>query len=267
MAVLDISNWYVSWCEPIVVALYSRDPQEIRTKLAAAGSILAEGKLKALEADCLSYQLTYLEFQAQLVLQDRGWDDTHLINFIARLSQPSEYLAADRLRRRLLLQLRINMDRLDLIELTPLDFEELFHELPEEEYTTEAWLYISGWAFRHEQPLYLEKAYEFALLQARGFEVDWTWQRVHLMWKLARGDATREDLLWLIDKADIHKHLRSIQRGIWQKARDLGIVDERIELRLHERELELQEQSTKRLARHLTPHLANPSTPSVAQRT
>lgn len=264
MAVLDISNWYVSWCEPIVVALYSRDPLEIRAKLDAAKEVLDSGKLKALEADFLTYQLTYLEFQAQLVLRDHGWDNTQLINFIARLSEPTDFAPADRLRRRLLLQLRINMDRLDLLELTPLDFEELFYELPEEEYTTEAWLYISGWAFRHNQPIYLEKAYEFALLQARGFEVDWTWQRVHLMWKLARGDATREDLLWLIEKADIDKHLRSIRRGIWQRAESLGIVDERIELRLHERELELQEQATKRLLRHLLPHLANPPTTQVS---
>lgn len=260
MAVLDISNWYVTWCEPIVVALYSRNPKEIREKLAAAADTLVTGKLKALEADCLAYQLTYLEFQAQIVLKDPGWDNTHLIQFIARLSQPSEYAAAERLRCRLLLQLRVNMDRLNLVELTPLDFEELFNELPEEEYTTEAWLYISGWAFRKKQPIYLEKAYEFALLQARGFEVDWTWQRVHLMWKLARGDASRDDLLWLIEKADIHKHLRSIQRSIWQRARELGLVDERIELRLQERELELREQSSKRLARHLDPFLVNQST-------
>lgn len=264
MAVLDISNWYVTWCEPIVVALYGRNPQEIRDKLDGAKDVLASGKLKALEADCLSYQLTYLEFQAQIVLKDPGWDNTHLIQFIARLSQPSEYAAADRLRRRLLLQLRINMDRLNLIELSPLDFEELFLELPEEEYTTEAWLYISGWAFRKEQPQYLEKAYEFALLQARGFEVDWTWQRVHLMWKLTRGDATREDLLWLIDKADIHKHLRSIQRSIWHRAKELGLVDERIELRLQERMIELNEQSSKRLAQHLHPYLVNPSTQATA---
>jgi hypothetical protein len=264
MAVLDISNWYVNWCEPIVVALYGRDSHEIREKLAVAADALVSGKLKALDADCLSYQLTYLEFQAQIVLKDPGWDNTHLIQFIARLSQPSEFAAADRLRRRLLLQLRINMDRLGLVELMPLDFEELFTELPEEEYTTEAWLYISGWAFRKKQPLYLEKAYEFALLQARGFEVDWTWQRVHLMWKLTRGDASRDDLLWLIDKADIHKHLMSIKRSIWQRAEELGLVDERIELRLQEREIELREQSSIRLAQHLNPHLVNPTTQASA---
>lgn len=260
MAVLDISSWYVSWCEPIVVALYSRDPQEINSKLAAARQVLASGRLKALEADFLAYQLAYLEFQAQLVVRDHEWDKTEVMDFVDRLSRASEYPAADRLRRRLLLQLRINMDRLSKLDLAPAEFEKLFYELPEEEYTTEAWLYISGWAFRHNQPDYLEKAYEFALLQARGFEVDWTWQRVHMMWKLVRGDATREDLLWLIEKADIDKHLRSIKRGIWERAKELGIVDERIELRLHERELELQEQSSKRLERHLLPHLANPTT-------
>ncbi|MBN2082723.1 hypothetical protein JW859_11045 [bacterium] len=257
MAVLDISSWYVTWCEPVVVALYQRNTPEIRASLQHAYDALARGDLPPEEADCLNFQLTYLDFQAQLVLRDQGWDHTRLIGYIARLSEPSEFPSAERLRRRLYLQLRVNLDRMDMVELNALDFEEIFLNLPEEEYTTEAWLYISGWAFRKKQAEYLAKAYEFALLQAQGFEVEWTWQRVHLMWKLTRGDAKRDDIEWLIDRAEIEQHLMSIRKSIWKRAQQLGLIDESLELKLKERELEFREHALHRLNQHLAPHLVN----------
>jgi hypothetical protein len=174
------------------------------------------------------------------------------------MAEPSRFQSAERLRARLYLQMRIVLDRLNIMELHAPEFDSIFSIIPEWEHTTELWLYISGWAFRRDQLTYIEQAYEFAVLQANGFHVEWTWQRVHLMVKLMRGTATRHDLFWLIDKVEIPEQLKSLEHDLWPKAKEIGLVDAPLELRLQERRLELAKERGDKVASLLKPHVKNP---------
>lgn len=257
MAVPRIASWYADWCEPIVCALYQRDPEEIRTKLAEARQAVESGEMSLEDAACLKYQLHYLELQCQIVTKSKGWVEHRLPEILDDLGAPCEHQKAEWLRSRLYLQFRITLDRLNVTHLRPTEFETIFKTIPEWEYTTELWLYISGWGFRHEQISYVEQAYEYAVLQANGFHVEWVWQRVHLMVKLMRGTAIRQDLLWLIDKIELPEQLRSIEVDIWPKAKSLGIVDTALELRIEERRLELTSERAMKVANLLKPHMKN----------
>lgn len=255
MAVPRIANWYADWCEPIVCALYQRDVGEITARLGEATTALASGELPPHDAECFKYQLYYLELQCQMVVHQQGWVKNRLPAILAELARPSQFQRAEWLRARLYLQFRITLDRLNVGPLLPEEFEEIFAAIPEWEYTTELWLYISGWGFRHDQLPYVEQAYEYAVLQANGFHVEWVWQRVHLIVKLMRGTATRQDLLWLIDKIELPEQLRAIEFDVWPKAKALGLVDTGLELRMEERRLELTSERAAKVASLLRPHM------------
>ena len=253
----ETTNWYTMWCEPVVVALYQRNPGEVRTTIDDAYHALDTALMSDGHRACLAVQLLYLDFQAQAVLKDDNWAETKLPLLLARLAEPVNNGPAERLRRRLYIQVRIHLDAKGIKHLIPPEFDELYNDLPESEHVTEVWFHISNWAFHHRQTFYLEKAYEFALLQAKGFCETWTWQRIHLMLKLVRGDARREDVLWLIDQAEIVKHLNNIRRVLWPRAVELGLIDINVEKRMEVRELELTSQAQQQLESHLKPFQVN----------
>ncbi|GEM_PF-6840339 len=232
------AKWYVDWCEPIVVALYECDQTVIRQRVTEAHAALDSGALNREPAACLKYQLAYLEFQAQGVLGDPGCKEKQL-KLARLLAKPSEVAAAERLRVRLYIQARTFLDRLGILGLPPEELEGLINSLPEQEHTTELWHHVSGWSFLHDQAEYLARAYEFAVTQARGFNVEWTWHRVNVMWRLITGNAEKADLTWLIDKIELQQQVRSIKKDIWPRAEAMGLVDQELEESLREREYEL----------------------------
>jgi hypothetical protein len=260
---LDRHSWFTKWCEPLVVALYQRDVGAISQSITSAHDALESGQVQDEGAACLDFQLAYLEFQAQPVLKEPGWKTNKLPQLIARLMRRSEYSAAERLRRRLYLQLRIILDRAGIQQLHPVEFDEAFSELQHEEHTTELWHYIASWAFLYDQADFLRQAYEFAVTRARGFEVEWTWQRVNLMWKLVCGDASRADLMWLLNQAHTEQQLQSVKKMIWQRAQRLGLIDEAVRVRFRERELEFEVEANATVGQHLRPHMANPANLAV----
>jgi len=257
MGRLETTDWFNTWCEPVVVALYERDPGRVLASLTAAYHAQETALMSDEHRACLRVQLTFLEFQSQTVLKYEDWTELKLPLLLGRLAEPTDFTSAERLRRRLYIQMRIHLDAKGIKPLIPPEFDELYNELPESEHVTEVWFHISNWAFHHRQTFYLEKAYEFALLQAKGFNETWTWQRIHLMLKLVRGDARREDVIWLIDQAEIPKHLANIRRVLWPRAVELGLVDSNVEMRMEVRELELKTHSKQQLKTHLQPHLIN----------
>lgn len=258
MGVPRIAAWYTDWCEPVVCALYRRNVDEIHEKMSEAYGALGSGELSTVDAECLSYQLTYLELQCQLVIRRKGWVDTRLPEVLRQMSEKGSTQKSERLRARLLLQMRITLDRLHVMDFSQEEFEELFEIIPEWEQTTEFWLYVSGWAFRKRLLSYVEQAYEYAVLQANGFHVEWVWQRVHMMVKLLRGSANRNDLLWLIDKVALPEQLMSLKFDIWPLAKELNVADEALELRLEERRLELEREKDGTVISMLKPHMNNP---------
>lgn len=249
------AEWYVKWCEPIVVALYERDSAKLGEVIGAAHAALKSGKLSDVSAACLKYQLAYLESQSCTALRESGWKEKLLI-LAEQLAEPSEVSVAERLRLRLYIQARTSLDRVSVLGLPPEEFEDLIDGLPVEEHTTELWHHISGWSFLHEQADYLAKAYEFAVTQARGFNVEWTWHRVNVMWRMVSGNAERSDIAWLLEKVEIPQQLRSIKRDIWPRARTMGLVDGELEEKLLEAEYELNVQPEGRVLSLLGPHLS-----------
>jgi hypothetical protein len=245
------AKWYVDWCEPIVVALYERDQTAIRQRITDAHAALESGALDPESLACLRYQLAYLEFQAQGVLGDSGCREKQL-QLAQVLATPSEVDAAERLRIRLYVQARTFLDRLGILGLPPEELEGLINSLPEQEHTTELWHHVSGWSFLHDQAEYLARAYEFAVTQARGFNVEWTWHRVNVMWRLISGNAEKSDLAWLIDKIEMQQQIKSIKKDIWPRAEAMGLIDEELEEKLRDRDYELSVRQRESLASILT---------------
>jgi hypothetical protein len=231
------------------VALYSRDADKIDEMLDHAQHALVTGKLTPEQAACLDYQLAYLELQAQMVRKKAGWVENRLPDILYSLAAPCQYAAAERLRGRLYLQVRILLDRTGKISLHESEFDKIFAQIPDQEHTTEMWHYISAWAFKYESVRYLELTYEFAVQQPGGFNVAWNWQRIEIMIKLARGVATPADLEWLIDKVQLMQHFTSISKDIWPKAMSLGLVTEKVQLTYEAKRMELEEHQTESLGR------------------
>ncbi len=248
-------QWYTQWCEPVVVALYKGQVNLARNLLGVMENIIAAKELPTPDTQCLRYQFAYMRFQLHLTAKDRESAAAELPDIEKQLTASCELPLAEQMRRRLLLQLRINLDRLNLKPLYSEEFDQLFNEICPSEYNTELWFYLSGWAFRHCRADLLEQAYAFSVMQAQGFQVNWNWQRVNIMLKLVRGDVTRDDLIWLIDNVALEQHLRSIKRDIWPRAEEMGLVDRAMELRLQEREFELAEVSPARIDQMLKPFI------------
>jgi hypothetical protein len=258
--------WYAQWCEPIVVALYERDRQQIIEALRAAKKQIESGSLDPETRACLQYQVAYLEYQAIQVVRDPQLIDFNLNAMLDLLGNPGESTAAEGLRKRLYLQVRIFLDRAETIEFFPEEFEGIFKNLPENEFTTEVWHYIASWAFKHSKAEYLARAYEFAVSNARGFNVAWAWQRVHFMWQLVMGKATQHDLIWLIKRASITQQLQAIKKCFWDQARERGLINDRVEVILKEREIELSKQHDQRVHELLRPHMGSDVRPHAASR-
>jgi hypothetical protein len=75
------------------------------------------------------------------------------------------------------------------------------------------------------------------------------------MWKLVSGEGTREHIEWLLEQAELPQQLRSVKTVIWPRAREMGLVDERLERRIQEREAELNTQPTLRLRKAIEPYV------------
>ena len=253
---IEKTSWYAKWCEPIVVALYERNKEGIESALAAAHKAAASGKLGEVESALLTYQVCYLEHQANGIFLDTEWRESRREVIIETLGTPGKCQKAENLRKRLYLQMKICLDRADVTELGLEEFEKLYHDLPIAEHTTEVWHYISAWAFKYNDAKYLEKAYEFAVSHARGFNVAWSWQRMHIMWQMVKGNATRNDLSWLIKRAEILQQLQSIRKRIWDRAVEQGLIDERLDILLKERNLELARHQEQRVFELLRPHMS-----------
>jgi len=258
--------WYAQWCEPIVVALYERDRQQIVEALRAAKKQIESGPLDEDARACLQYQVAYLTYQAKQVVQDAQPVEFDLREITNQLSNPGESKQAEGLRKRLYLQLRIFLDRSDELPLPVDEFDNLFSSLPQCEYTTEIWHYIATWAFKHQIAEYLARAYEYAVSNARGFNVAWTWQRVHFMWQLVMGKATQHDLIWLIKRASIKQQLLAVKKCFWDQAMERGLINDRVEVIFKERELELSKQQDQRVQELLRPHLGVEVRPHAASR-
>ena len=247
--------WYRQWCEPVIIALYKHNLESARNHLDLLKAAIDSGTLAPADETCLVYQHAYLRFQIHLTAKDKASAQLDLPDIEKQLNQPSMLPSAERMRIRLLLQLRVNLDRLSLKPLHPHECRRIAANLPKSEYNTELWFYLSGWAFRHCQLGILEEAYEYTVLQGSEFQANWAWQRINIMLKLVRGDGVRDDLLWLIDNISLSQHLRSLKRDIWPRAQELGLVDQALELRLLERDLELSQTSPARIDQMLTPYI------------
>ncbi|MBN2081318.1 hypothetical protein JW859_03825 [bacterium] len=261
---MDQVKWYIDWCEPVVVALYKRDRQAIIDAIGAAQDAIISADFPDQDRECLLYQITYLEYQCQSALKDETWMREWLPKIFDRMAKPSMIPQAEKLRRRLNLQFRMLLDQKERKMLEPPEFEQMFRLIPQEEYSTELWHYIASWAFRYSQPQYVKDAYEFAVTNAHGFNVEWSWQRVHVMWQMVTGKAKPQDLIWLIKGAEIVGHLISFKNQILPRALELGLVTERVEVVFRERSIELNRGTNCRLEEWLKPHLKGNGPPPAA---
>ena len=204
------------------------------------------------------YQLAYLEYQVRLVQREDGWALKYLPPILGRLEQESQYENAEMLRRRLYLQLRITMDRLDFLPLDQTTIDKLVSLIPLENQTSELWNKITSWAYKQGNESYLVKSYEFAINNARGLHANWNWVRAYALMRIVQRLFNREDLLWVMDNAEFDGHIKYIRKDIWDPAIELGIVDAEVEEMFELRSRQIRENNGESLMDVLRRHFRNP---------
>jgi len=259
MGLANSAEWYTRWCEPIVWALYMKDKDEVRKAIESVHEALENDEVSPNDRSCLRYQLAYLEYQSQGLLIGKGWsrDRAKLQRFWDILSTPDTNPSSEAFRRRLYLQFRLPLDLLQNIKMDADELTSLLDSIPDEEKTIELWRYIATWAFRKNEVEILQKAYECAVLNAAGFNREWIWYRVDLMWKLTTGTATTDHFRWVVKSARILSHLASLKGDILNRAKELGLIDDALEQYIDAREKELSEAEDLRVASLLIDHTHN----------
>jgi hypothetical protein len=248
-------GWYAAWCEPVVIAMYRRDRREIEEALRKGWDAIHNGELDGIAADCLGFQLHYLTYQVSNQWKDPGYEETVIPQVLEALSVPSSNKIVDSLRRRLLVQMRITLDRLEIMPLTAEELDDELIHISEEEYSTEFWQYVANWAFKYNYLRYLEQAYEYAILTKHGFNSEWNWRRVEVMWRLLNRKAAVIDIVKLIETAQVVSHVVFIRKYIYPVAEQMGLLSELLVKMLDRREAELTSCTGERLIEVLRPHM------------
>jgi hypothetical protein len=227
-------------------------------RLADAQAAYASGRFSEEQQASFGFQLTYLEYQVRLMQRETGWAFKYLPAILERLEQESSFEYSEMLRRRLYLQLRITMDRLDFMPLDQTTMDRLLSLIPLESQTSELWNKITSWAYKCENESYLIKSYEFAINNANGLHANWNWVRAYSLMRIVQRLFNREDLLWVMDNAEIESHIKYVKMDIWKPAVDLGIVDEEVEHVFSLRAKQISENNGERLMDLLKRHFRNP---------
>ncbi|MCB1187361.1 hypothetical protein KDL29_09370 [bacterium] len=257
---LDLSKekWFVDFCEPIVHALYARDTKLQEQRMQEAWKAHEAVMFPEEENSRFFYQLTYLEYQVRLVQREEGWAMKYLPGILNRLEQESSFESAEMLRRRLYLQLRITMDRLEFLPLDQTTMDRLLSVIPLDMQTSELWNKITSWAYKLGNEQYLIKSYDFAINNARGLHANWNWVRAYALMRIVQRLFNKEDLLWVMDNAEFAEHIKYIQKDIWQPSLQLGIVDEDVEQSFEQRIKQITDDNGESLMDVLKRHFRNP---------
>lgn len=226
----ETSEWYVRWCEPIVAALWERDKKQIKARLFEAQGAITNEHLSDEERLMLNAHLAYLEFQVCTVIRPKGWIDSKLPNIVSQLEDISEQAQLNHMRARLLLQISILLDRMELRTLTRTKYTTLVMRMGKGELPSETWYYVGVWAFKHGYCDILESAFEhfFDQVSAQAFYNRWSYHLIKLMSNIRSNCATKAELLKIIDLAEVPQQLNSLKAVVWEGALESLLVDQQV---------------------------------------
>jgi hypothetical protein len=225
-------SWYTNWCNPVIAKMYIGDREAVHQLLAAAWCALDANGLDDDRRQSAYYRLCYVDWQIPLrlgSLEEAAAGYRHLLD---RLAEPPAGPLSIAFQLRMLLQTRCHADSEGLAPFDIPDYLDLRRRLSQCLRDAELYHFVASWAFKRRDLEALEEALEVLTFNPTGYQSDFSWQRVNLMYLLVQERATQRDVLELIKRMSFPHHWRVVRTTLWEAVLAAGLADEKVELAL-----------------------------------
>ena len=222
------SEWYQRICDPIVRSMYKRD-WNAASRMYQEAMCLDLRDLTREECERIRLQLMYLEFQMHIGTRraERIRQLLPVIDEVFRTAKPN--LVTDYLRRKLRLEISLILDLTGIRAADPVDIERMAYNETSRHWSFEVWIMLSYWAFAHRNTDLLLHANDRMIAACEDHKhYAWYIQRNLVMQLLLSGEASEDNLLWLIDTVDLISQLESVGGRIRVFSDKQGIWTERV---------------------------------------
>jgi hypothetical protein len=233
-------DWTNNWSRQIVSAIYGNHPIRCRELLAKARASLDFGELPAEQAAAVRLALDWYEFNICRMETNEAEAVVRLFaEFRRRFSLTQNYARAELQRWRMYLLLRCEEDQEGGEALSREIVDEIISLHPDVESDPVIWQSLALWAFKHDEREILERAYEVMLVHPSQTMGQAKWLRVNLLYRLANGTATREDIEAVIYSQQVKPQLLEFVCHIWPHCQATGLVDEELTALLNMKRAEI----------------------------
>jgi hypothetical protein len=238
-------DWYTKHINPIVNKMYLGDREAVRRLTMRAWEALSAPELNEDQRQCVRYRLSYVVWQDKLRLGTLAEAREGYAELIQRLTEPAAGVLSRAVRQRMLLQTGAQAEVEGIAPFPPEEYFKLRLDLPGIVCDPELYHFIASWAFHRQQIQPLEEAMEVMTFSPTGYQSDFAWQRVNVMYLLLQNKAAKRDLLELIKRMEYPHHWRVVKSTLWDEVIKAGLVDTQIEQALERRLAELETMQPK----------------------
>lgn len=225
-------SWYTKWCNPVISALYLGERPAVCRLLQNAWTALDDSELDDDRRQCAYYKLCYVAWQEPLRL---GTDEEAVAGYqhlLECFDTPPAGPLSMVMRQRMLLQARCLADTEGIAVCEIAEYTVLRSGLPQYIRDAELYHFLASWAFKHQHLETLEEALEILTFNPSGYQSDFSWQRVNLMYLLVQQRATQRDVLELIKRMSFPHHWRVVQSSLWEAVAAAGLADAKVQAAL-----------------------------------
>jgi hypothetical protein len=222
------SDWYKQICHPIVKAMYKRD-WDAATRLHQEAQCLDLHGLSREDRERIRLQLMYLEFQMHIGMRrlERIQTILPVIDEVFRTAKGDPL--TDFQRRKLRLEIHLILDLSGIRAADSGDIERLAYNDTSRHWPFDVWIMLSYWAFIHRNEDLLLHANNRMITMCEDNKIyAWYIQRNLVMQMLLTGEATADDMIWLIDTVELISQLESVGGRIRKTAVEHGVWNDKV---------------------------------------
>jgi hypothetical protein len=242
-----VRPWFEEHCIPIVDALYAEDLPVTQAALDRAWSAHVDACASAVppfDADgCRALEYALLQFDFELA----NHFDAPTVGLVhqavvrrLRAARPLGPLS-DRAQAFILLTLIGMGTRRQFMTASEAEIDALLARIPEHARTPNLYYYLVAWAFFNNNLRYLELAFTDQMVRTTGWLDEYYWQRTNLMYLLASGRATVNDVRETIQRYRHPRQIVDFRNLFLARVEQAGLWDAKLGRLLAEREAELEQ--------------------------
>jgi hypothetical protein len=238
--------WFERHGFPIIDALYAEDLAATQSRLDSAWQALAAeppAGETAMDADAqraLEYALLQFDFEVanQFDAPAVGLVHQAVVKRL-RATAPCGPLS-DQVQAFVLLSMIGMGTRRRFIAAEAGEIDALLERIPDEIRTPNLYYYLVAWAFSHNSLRHLELAFTEQMTRTTGWQDDYYWQRTNLMYLLAAGRATLNDVRETIQRYAHPRQIVDFRNIFLARAEQAGLWNAELAALLAHREAELE---------------------------